>query len=216
MKNILIGVGLSCLVLGGVKEVGKRPAEVLPETWLEEKMLTEVDEFQLIPKEFGSTITYKMSDVSYEVLEPIGIACQRMEDLQGRAIDVVIIAGHSMKSFHDQQICFKAQGWNMLTTEQRTMDTKSHGKIPYSFMSVSMRGELPKPAMYLFRTPLGFADYAGARMGFLQGKLKDPFATQVGYSYRFIGLTPDVSEDELRDFAADYLDKLDEQTKGVM
>jgi hypothetical protein len=38
----------------------------------------------------------------------------------------------------------------------------------------------------------------------------------MGYSYRFIGLTSDVSEDELVNFAADYLDELDRETNGVM
>lgn len=216
MKNLLIAIGATCLILGGAKELGKRPPEKLEETWLTEKVLESVGDYQVAPKEFGSKVTYRMSDETYEVLDPIGISCQIFESPLGKRIDVVIIAGHTMQSFHDQQVCFKAQGWNILKTETRMIETESHGKIPASWMTIEQRGESPKPAMYLFRTPKGFDSYQGARWGFLVNKIEKPFETQMGYSYRFIGLTSDVTDDELIDFAADYLDELDRETNGVM
>ncbi len=214
-KMALIVCGLLAVMAVG-KEVGKKPQREIKESWVEEKMLTEVDDFQLLPKEFGSKISYKMSEDSYKVLNPIGIACQVMEDDAGRRIDVVVISGRSMEAFHDQQICFRAQGWDLLDQGERKIDTKSYGQIPAAWMKIQQRGQLPRNAMYLFRTGEGFSSYGQAKWDFLLGNVKRPFQEQIGFSYRFIGLTPDVTEDELVKFGAEYLDKLNDSTKGVM
>ncbi|MFM9873929.1 MAG: exosortase-associated EpsI family protein [Fimbriimonadaceae bacterium] len=211
----LIVCGLLAVLAVG-KEVGKKPQREIKESWVEEKMLSDVDNFQLLPREFGSKISYKMSPDSYAVLNPIGIACQVMQDDAGRQIDVVVISGRSMEAFHDQQICFRAQGWDLLDQGERTIQTNSHGKIPAAWMKIQQRGQLPRNAVYLFRTGEGFSSYGKAKWDFLFGTVKRPFQEQIGFSYRFIGLTPDVSEADLDKFAGEYLDKLDESTKGVM
>jgi len=214
-KMALIVVGLLAVLAVG-KEVGKKPQREIAESWVEEKMLTEVNDFQLLPKEFGSKISYKMSEDSYTVLNPIGIACQVMEDPAGRRIDVVVISGRSMEAFHDQQICFRAQGWDLLDQGEREIETKSYGKIPAAWMKIQQRGQLPRNAMYLFRTGEGFSSYNQAKWDFLLGNIKRPFSEQIGFSYRFIGLTPDVTEQELVEFGANYLDQLNNTTNGVM
>lgn len=217
MKRIAFVVAPVLAVMAVVGIYGSAPkGKKHTEAWLEDMMLTEVGDYQLIPKEFGSKISYKMGDVSYEVLKPIGIACQVMEDSKANRIDVVVIAGDSMEAFHDQKICFNAQGWNLTTLEKRTLETKSRGTVPITWMTIQ-RGQEPKQeAMYIFRTPNGFANYDDAKVEFLKAKLKDPFAETLGFSYRFVGMTADVDEQELRDFAAAYLDNLAESTNGIL
>ncbi|MBX3114305.1 MAG: exosortase-associated EpsI family protein [Fimbriimonadaceae bacterium] len=211
--SVIIGV---MAVMAVISYMGQRPHEPLPESWLEEKMLTSNEGFILRPMSFDSKISYRMDQTTYDTLKPIGIACQIMQDTKGREIDVVTIAGESMEAFHDQRICFNAQGWELLVVETRFIATKRHGRIPVSWMTIRRPGEQKREAMYIFRTPEGFADYNSAKWGFLVAKSKDPFARQIGFSYRFIGLTPDVNAEDLTQFAIEYLDTLDETTNGVM
>lgn len=216
MKRVAIVVSVVMAILAAVGIYGMAPKQRPAESWLEDKMLTQVDDYQLIPAEFGSKISYKMSDISYETLKPIGIACQRLEDLKGETVEVVVIAGDSMEAFHDQKICFNAQGWVVNNSEVRYMETKRHGRIPIMWMTINQPGQEAREAMYVFRTPLGFASYDSAKIEFLKAKMKDPFGNIYGFSYRFIGLTNGVDETELKRFAASYLDSLDESTNGVL
>jgi hypothetical protein len=216
MKKLLIATCVLLAVLAAAKEAGRKPAEVIPESWLEEKMLEQVGDFQLIPKEFGSKISYKMDESSYEVLKPIGIACQMMKDSRGREIDVVIIAGRSMEAFHDQEICFNAQGWTIEKMVERDISTKSRGDVPVSVMTISRDGGASRSAFYMFRTPEGHSSYDKAKWDYLVGKFRNPFKDQLGFSYRFIGLTPDITEKEVEEFAVAYLDQLDQTTNGKM
>lgn len=217
MKRVAIVVAPVLAIMAAIGIYGSAPKGAKhTEAWLEDMMLTEVGDYQLAPKEFGSKISYKMGDVSYEVLKPIGIACQIMEDSKGNQIDVVVIAGDSMEAFHDQKICFNAQGWTLTTLESRELETKTRGKIPITWMTIK-RGDSPKQeAMYIFRTPNGFANYDNAKIEFLKAKIKNPFSETLGFSYRFVSMTPGISEKDLREFAANYIDKLNESTKGIL
>lgn len=216
MKRIAIVVSVVMAIMAAVGIYGLAPKVRPPETWLEEKMLTSVDDYQLIPQEFGSKVSYRMSQISYDTLKPIGIACQRLQDSRGEEVEVVVIAGDSMEAFHDQKICFNAQGWELKNQEVRYLETERHGRIPIMWMTINQPGQASKEAMYVFRTPLGFATYDSAKIEFLKAKLKDPFADVFGFSYRFIGLSHGVDEAELKRVAAAYLDQLDESTNGIL
>lgn len=216
MKKLIVVLVVLMASMAAISYMGQRKTDPLPESWVEQKMLTENDGYTLRPDTFDSKISYKMDKTTYDLLKPIGIACQLMESPDGKQIDVVAIAGESMESFHDQRVCFNAQGWELLVVEERFIETKRHGKIPVSWMTIRKPGALPREAMYIFRHPEGFSSYDQAKWGFLKSKIKAPFERQIGYSYRFIGLTPDIDAQQLTDFAIKYLDTLDETTNGVM
>ncbi len=203
-------------VLALVSISGARKPERPTEASVENMMLTELGDYQLQPKEFDSKISYKMDETSYEVLDPIAIACQIFEDSRGEQVDVVVIAGDSSQAFHDQQICFKAQGWELKLVEERKLKTKAHDEIPVSFMTIKRPNSHERYAVYAFRSPIGFQTYSQQKFGWVQAKLLDPFGGKKGYSYRFIGLTDGLSQEDVMKFATDYIDQLDATTDGLM
>lgn len=216
MKRILIVLVLVFAVSAAMSQLGKGRHERKTEKWLEDQMLTEVGDWVLAPDTFDSKISYKMDERSYEILDPVGMACQKFKDGAGRQADVVIIAGDSMQAFHDQKVCFTGQGMSV-EFKNKTLVTKTYGEIPVSWMHItSPRFSGKLEAVYIFRDPLGFNTYDGAKWGFMKAKLKTPFSPIMGYSYRFMGDTPEVSEKDVAELAVAYLDKLAESTNGTL
>lgn len=221
MKKIAIVLVVVLAAMAAASLRGTQKLERPPESWLEEKMLTDVGDFTLWqPMSFDSKVSYKMDERSYEILKPIGIACQRMKDSRGRDLDVVVIAGDSMEAFHDQKVCFAAQGWTLQPDEKGneveagTMKTKAYGEIPVSWMRLTRDGQATRYAVYIFRDPNGFNTYDGAKWGFMKAKIQHPFSPIKGFSYRFIGLTEDFTKEEVEAIAVEYLDRLAETTHG--
>ncbi|MEZ5162207.1 MAG: hypothetical protein R2688_00340 [Fimbriimonadaceae bacterium] len=67
-KHIFIAISiiLAVFAVWGLTS-GRTKAVKVGEKWLEDRMLTEVGEFELVnPMEPGSKISYKMDDKSYE------------------------------------------------------------------------------------------------------------------------------------------------------
>lgn len=217
MRKEFIVVGVLFLLGAGLAAVARQPSpQRPPESWVEENMLESVGDFTLRPKEFGSKISYKMDELSYETLRPIGIACQIFEDSAGRQIDVVVIAGDSSESFHDQRICFAAQGWEIVNLDEIVMRSERLKDIPATRMTIKKPGMLPKESLYIFRSPSGFVTYNRMKFDFLTSKVRNPLGYERGFSYRFIGLTDSITLDELKAFAIEYLEKLSENPDGLM
>lgn len=185
------------------------------EPWLWEMMLTELHGYRVQPSDLGENITYKMDKVSYDVLDPIGIACQRMTNEYGQMFDVVIIAGDSMNAFHDQQICFNAQGWDIKEMKGVMLESEYRGQVPISMMTITRDDGPEQYAAYFFRSPSGFVSYNRAKIDFFMHRLKKG-KPGMGFSYRFIGLSPDMTEEDVTRFATQYLDKLYETTDGEL
>jgi hypothetical protein len=216
MKKVALVLIPLLAVLAIVSISGTRKPVRPTEESVEKMMLVELGDYKLQPKEFDSMISYKMDETSYEVLDPIAIACQIFEDSRGQQVDVVVIAGDSSQAFHDQQICFKAQGWELKLVEERKLATKAHGEIPVSFMTIQRPNSHERYAVYAFRSPIGFQTYAQQKFGWVRAKLLDPFGGKKGYSYRFIGLTDDLTQEDVMKFATDYIDGLHTKTNGLM
>ena len=186
-----------------------------PESWLVEMMPTEVEGFRVQPKDSANpNISYRMDKMSYEKLDPIGIAAQRVRDEAGREIDVVVIAGDSMDAFHDQQVCFTAQGWAVRDMQQVLLNTRTRGQVVVSKMLLFKDGR-EQDAIYLFRSPKRFNTYQGAKLDFFMQQLTQG-KPGVGFSYRFIAMTPDVDRETLIRYAIAFLDQANETTKGVL
>lgn len=215
MKTKFIVVAVMLAVAAAASMLYKVPYERPTEDWLESQMLTELGRYELVKGEYGDRpITYRMDEVSYETLDPIGIACQRMSDGGSRDFDVVVIAGDSMKAFHDQQICFNAQGWNIVSTKTIYLPTENRGQVPTFLMEINREeGEPTRTALYMFRAPGGYKTYNWAKVDFFMNQLTTG-KPGLGYSYRFIGLSEDLTEDDVIAFAKNYLDKLYEESGG--
>ena len=76
--------------------LGQEPPK--PESWLYEKMPVSMEGASLKQSLKSEVVSYEMDEDTYEVLDPIGIACQVWDTPEGE-FDAVVIAGTSMKSF---------------------------------------------------------------------------------------------------------------------
>lgn len=187
------------------------------EKWLEDKMLTELHGYEVDPR-INEKITYRMDETSYEVLNPIGIACQRMKNEYGQEFDVVVIASDSMQAFHDQQICFNAQGWEIMEGKSQIipLETQAHGEIPVQLMTIKRRNaNEEQTAVYFFRSPKGFVTYGRAKVDYMLNQLATG-KPALGFSYRFIGLSPNLTQKDVLRFAQQYVDELDKTSNGVL
>ena len=205
MKNALI-VTLVCFVAAAAANFQYlfRSNDKLNEEWLHSVTPTQVRDFRLAPKTFDATISYEMGPDTYDTLKPIGISCQILTDTVGRKMDVVVIAGDTMDAFHDQQICFSAQDWEIRNITQVKLNIPGFKEVTANHMRISQKGQSPIDALYLVQTPTGFYGYERARWEYFFNYLRKGKA-EVGYSYRFIGLTPDVQLDELKGLAEEYI-----------
>lgn len=184
-----------------------------PEPWLY-AMMPDYMEGAAMRQSMEDKISYRMDESTYKTLSPIGIACQVWQTSEGD-FDVVVIAGTSMKSFHDQQICFKAQGWNIRELRTRVLETESHGAIPFTVMELDRKDNNIRYGIYAFRAPTGFASHGKADYGFMINEIQTG-RPGVGYSYRFIGMSDGISEDELFDFAKRYLETAKDASGGIL
>lgn len=214
MKIPFIAFAAVALPFAGltIYKYGTKPPRE-PETWLLDMLPTSLNDYSLQRDTFNSPVSYRMDDSTYDTLEPIGIGCQIWNTPKG-PFDVVVIAGDSMAAFHDQQICFKAQGWDIEKVTKRTLKTESHGDIPFTVMKLH-RQDGNRYGIYAFRSPTGFMGYEMAKFGWMLNEIK-PGTPGVGYSYRFIGLDPRATEDDVFNFAKEYLARAKESSKGVL
>lgn len=192
----------------GDKKAGKT------EDWLYSLMPESMPESSLMQSLDDSRVTYKMDKSTYETLDPIGIACQQWRTPTGN-YDAVIIAATQMGAFHDQQICFRAQGWNILTVKNREVETKSHGSVPFTVMELENNLGAKQFGIYAFRPPGGFSGYANGDIGFVKYELST-LKPGIGFSYRFIGLDNDQTEDDVINFAKTFLEDAKESSNGVL
>jgi hypothetical protein len=190
---------------------GKRP----PESWVEGLAPTQVGDWKLEPKEPGAKFSYKMDKITYDELDPIGIVAQRMRN-GGLVYDAVIIAGNQNESFHDQRWCFQAQGWELEETLVDKVATKNAGEIPVQLVKISRPGQPATIALFTFQGPSKFhattfemgRDYFMA--GLSSGRLHN------GFFFRFIPQFPGATKEEVKEFAADYIDAAFESSGGVL
>jgi hypothetical protein len=205
-------------------KVGDRPTE----KWMLELMPTTVTGFTLQPEAVGSKVSYRMGDVVYKELDPIGIAGQRfMKGSTG--FDAVVVAGNRMESFHDQRWCFTAQGWTITKEEDATVQTKSYGNIPVKLVEIVRANTSPTYAAFTFRgapefhksslsfdkVPKFYADIPSMSHGYFMYELikQQRF---IGSEYRVIPGYLNASKEEVLKFTADYIDAVNATSKGQL
>lgn len=184
------------------------------EAWLESSVPVEFGQYSLVKGDAGDRVSYKMDETTYKTLSPVGIAGQVFSDQSGGRYDAVVIAGLGMHSFHDQRWCFQAQGFTILEDKQSTIKTKAYGDVDILSLTIKRDGRPSQPALFVFKSPERFsANYYAAKWDFLKKQLLTG-TPHMGFSFRFIGMTEDVTKEELITFAQQYLDEIHTQSKG--
>lgn len=214
-RNLLILAAL--FVLAGAwtnvnaLQNGKRP----PESWLEGIVPTQMEGWTLRPQAPGKAYSYKMDEITYAELDPIGIVGQHWTN-GAMTYDAVVIAGNQNESFHDQRWCFQAQGWELQETLQDTLETKTAGKIPVQLVQIAKPGRGATVALFTFQGPSAFhattfemgRDYFMA--GLKSGKLHN------GFFFRFIPQFAGATKEEVKSFAAHYIDTANASSGGIL
>jgi hypothetical protein len=213
---IVVGVMLAAgmfIMLGSKKEEDKKT-----EQWMIDNSPRTVGNFVMRGGRESADYSYKMDERTYGELDPFGIVARIYENPEtGEEYDVVIIASESKDSFHDPRICFTAQGWSINDQWSASVETKTRGT---AYMTVTnMDGpEHNKLAAFLYRgqgqfykTP-GDLKWGMFRETVLFGDDLD------GVFYRFIPLhnykDRELTEKQLKQFIADYLDEANKVSNG--
>lgn len=122
------------------------------ERWLEARLPDQIGGYDFLRSQENPEQSYRMSEETYDLLDPIGIVCRVYESSNGR-FDVVTISGDEPDTFHDQTWCFRAQGWQV--TEERTEQlTTSLGTLPVRIIRVQAGGR-DEWMSFVFRGPSG-------------------------------------------------------------
>lgn len=193
------------------------------EAWLESKAPQGMPGYSISPfvddpanprpsNDKATNISYRMDKKTYETLKPFGIICQVFRGAS-EAFDAVIITSDSHQSFHDSRVCFQSQGWTLEEELQDTIETKSHGAIPVSVITVKNSAGT-NLALLTYSGPKGFRSVPLQmfRDMFFNQLLTGKVATC--HFYRFIALNQGTTKDELKEFAADYIDAANTSSGG--
>lgn len=184
------------------------------EAWLAKQLPDEVAGYRYLPSQDDPTCTYKMDPLTYEILQPNGINARRY-GLGARTFDVVIIESNNSDSFHDPTVCFTSQGHDIVSQTTHLLKTKTRGDIPLTLLQTKHESAVFWAA-YAYKGPNGMKDAP-------LPLLLDLFASELktsqvpnGVFYRFMGLSPVGTKDELLAFASDYFDQLGETSNGEL
>ncbi|MBS1700441.1 MAG: exosortase-associated EpsI family protein [Armatimonadetes bacterium] len=178
-----------------VERTEKQIADMLP---------TKVDHFTAQLAE-GQYCSYVMNESNYQILQPWGIVARTFVD-GPESYDVVVIASHRKESFHDPQVCLRAQGWELTNQRIDKIETKTRGTVPITLFDMAQGGD-KRTAMYFLKTTQGYyADMAKLKWDMFTYKLKHMGKDDEGAFVRIMPMgTRDV--DKMKKFAADWIDK---------
>lgn len=148
--------------------------------------------------------SYHMDETTYRALQPYGIVCRIMDNGK-RAFDVVVISGDQPDTFHNPLICFAAQDYKVLGSEEITLKTKSRGDVK-CMLAQAQKGDRSQYALYTYEGP--------TKMALENTDLfRDLFLTQIRTAkphaatfFRFLTLDNNSTKEDLETFAANYLD----------
>ncbi len=210
-KTLWILAGLMTTIGAAYNFAPRPPERVMTEAQVIEMLPMKVGKFSPMLKP-GENVSYKMDQSSYDILKPWGI-CARVFVHGPESYDVVAIASNSKESFHDPQICFKAQGWSLTNQRDDIIKTKSHGNVPVTLVDMEQRGD-KRVAMYFFRLSRGYY----GNMSLVKKDMLTYLFTHWGQKDEgaFIRLIPTgtVDIEKMKKFAASWVDAANESSKG--
>lgn len=184
----------------------------IDEHWMAQRSPVAVGAYKYVPGIDNPDESYHMGKSTYDTLQPTGIVAREYTS-GNKAFDVVLIASDSGESFHDPRVCFTASGWNITNQKKQIVHTNAHGDIPMTF--VKMQGDKEnKSALYFYRGPNGYESVARKmRFEMLVSQLVHVRNDQ-GVFYRFIPMSDGISDDELFQFASNYIDEANRVSGG--
>jgi len=185
------------------------------EDWVEEQVPTTVGNWQFLRGDQDPMQTYKMDEVTYDMLNPFGIVSRHFVNSQNQAIDAVVIASDDTDSFHDQRWCFTGQGWIIEKDVTEMVKTKTFGEIPMRVLTMRHPEKGSTTALFTFKgVGRKFHDnYNSMWRDFVMDSVRNQ-RPPWGSFYRFIALTPNTDVTTLKTFAAEYIDATDAKSKG--
>ncbi|MEO7454160.1 MAG: exosortase-associated EpsI family protein [Fimbriimonadales bacterium] len=155
-KRLKIVLVLFALV--GIAAIAIQPKIYLKkeESWMETSIPEEVPGY-LLAGSTKSNPMMKMDENTYQILDPFGIVVRAYTGpADGKSYEFTVIAGNSRKSFHDPQICFSAQQWQLIDPGKREVSIPSlGGRIPATVMAIDKPGARGI-AMYFYGGPGGW------------------------------------------------------------
>jgi hypothetical protein len=149
---------LVLFVLVGIAAVAIQPKVYLEkeEDWMENTIPEQVEGYHFAGGTKSNPMM-RMDENTYQILDPFGIVVRAYQGpADGRNYEFTVIAGNSRKSFHDPQICFSAQQWQLIDPGRRDVEIPSlGGKIPATVMAIDKPGSRGV-AMYFYGGPGGW------------------------------------------------------------
>lgn len=212
LKRRISLIGMVLLTFGVAVNFGPRPKQV-------ERTTAEIE--NMVPLKLsgfrtelaaGQTVSYTMDKEVYEVLHPWAIVA-RVFSTKDHQYDVVVIASRNKDSFHDPQVCFKAQNWTLSNQRLSTVSTQKRGEVPVTLVDMEQDGER-RIALYFFKTTQGyFGDIHEVKLKMMSYKFLHLGKDDEG---AFIRIIPDsgVSEEQLKQFVGSWIDAASETSKG--
>jgi hypothetical protein len=167
---------------------------------------TRVAGMDFVPGPDDPRVSGRQPEVVYNTLKPFGIV-QRMYSDGKTEYDAVVIASRSKDSFHDPRVCFSAQGWTIEKFDPSFVATKSRGNVPITMIQMSSDRARHKMAAFFYKGPGG--KFYGTTQTFKMSLFTEILKLGQdidGVFYRFIPVSGDPTEEQFKQFIADYLD----------
>lgn len=160
----------------------------------------------------GQTCTYKLDKVNYDILQPWGIVARTFIDGPNK-YDVVVIASRRKESFHDPQVCLRAQGWELTNQRTDTIQTKTRGTVPITLFDMAQGGD-KRTAMYFLKTTQGYyADMSKLKWDMFKYKLRHLGKDDEGAFVRIMPMGT-LNVEQMKKFAADWIDQAAQTSKN--
>lgn len=136
LKIRTYAVGFLLLACGVALHAMPKPAYAKKdEVFMEKAAPTLVNNFKFEPSHDYPMCSYKVDKVTYETLNPFG-AVGRIYSDGKESYDVLLISSNDKNSFHDNRICFQAQGYTITGQSTETIDTP-RGPVPVTLVEVT-------------------------------------------------------------------------------
>jgi len=172
-----------------------------------------VGEYGFVRSYTDPTVSYRMDESTYKVLDPFGIVARRYSK-GSRVYDMVLVASTSKDSFHDPRVCFTAQGWTLEQFDPDTVETKTRGTVPVTIITMSGPGGRNKLAAFWYRGP---GQFYGNTQRLKMGMFLEQFRGGKDIDGVFYRVIPDydgATKDALKTFIANYLDAAKATSNG--
>ncbi len=209
--SVVIGLTGTFIQMQGVAR-----AEGKDDDFLEKISPAAVGEYTFMASTDDPGRSYPISKEVIETLKPFGVVPRIYKDSRtNRQIEVLLVSSNTKESFHDQRVCFPAQGNTPLPEELLEIDT-DRGPLPITIAPYDTpRGKML--TAYLYRGPNNRYFHRPGQLTFamLMTALKGGTNLDSNF-YRFLTQDADVTKDDIMAFARDYFNAASKTSNGYL